>query len=177
VAFGIQQDVRRLQVAVEDASLVRVMHRPGDFGDEPRRGLRIGGVAGQDLGQARAVDELHAEILPAVVLADLVDRDDSRMVEVGRRLGLVAEGVHLVVVGPVAGPEHPDGDRPIEVPLPGLVDDPHAAAAEDPQQLEVAEVADTRPARELVGRGPGRGVRANGLLRTDNASLRDCPII
>ena len=64
------------------------------------------------------------------------------MVEVGDRLGLVAEPPHLVVAGPVPGPDHLEGDEAVEAELPGLVDDAHAAAAQDAEQLVVAEVAD-----------------------------------
>ena len=49
-----------------------------------------------------AVDQLHAEVVPAVVLADLVDRHDLRVVQVGDRLGLVAEPADFVVARPRA---------------------------------------------------------------------------
>ena len=65
-----------------------------------RRGrLGVGGVIGEPLVQARPADQLHAEVALAVVLADLVDRHDVRVVEPGDRLGLVLEPPQLVVGG------------------------------------------------------------------------------
>ena len=78
----------------------------------------------------------------AVVLADLVDRHDAGVVEQGDRLGLVPEPAQLVVAGEHAGPDHLQGDGPVEADLPGLVDDAHAAAAQLAPDLVVAEVAD-----------------------------------
>ena len=64
--------------------------------------------------QAAAVDELHAEVVLAVVLADLVDRHDARVVEQGDGLGLVLEPAQLVVAGQDAGLDHLEGDGPVE---------------------------------------------------------------
>ena len=58
------------------------------------------------------------------------------------------------------GPDHLQGHRAIQAELPGLVDDPHAAFAQDPQQLVVAEVSDARPLRQA---GAGRAVIADVL--------------
>ena len=80
----------------------------------------------------------------AVVLADLVDRDDAGVVEQGDGLGLVLEAAQLVVAGEQAGLDHLERDGPVEGDLPGLVDDAHAAAAQLPADLVVAEVADAR---------------------------------
>src|SRR5262249_48074500 len=128
-------------------------HGPGDLGDQPRRTLWVTDVAVQPHGQAGAVDELHAEVVQAVVLADLVDRDDLGVVEVGHRLGLVAESPDLLGAGPGPRPDHLDGDQAVEAELAGLVDDPHAAVAEDPDQLEVAELAAELPSGERAS-GP-----------------------
>ena len=78
----------------------------------------------------------------ALVLADLEDRHDPRMVEVGRRLGLGVEALDVGVVGELAGEDHLERDGPVEAHLPGLEDDTHAAAGELADDLVVAEVAD-----------------------------------
>jgi hypothetical protein len=52
-ALAIDQDVRRLQVAVQDAALVRVMDRPGDPRHQPGRGAGIGDEFCEPIGQAR----------------------------------------------------------------------------------------------------------------------------
>ena len=99
-------------------------------------------VGRQSLGEAAARDQLHGEVLLAVVLADLVDRHDAGVVEQGDGLGLVLEPAQLVVAGEHAGLDHLEGDGPVEADLPGLVDDAHAAAAQLLVDLVVAEVAD-----------------------------------
>ena len=43
----VEQDVRRLEVAVQDAPLVGVVDRPGDRRHQPGRGPRVGRVVGQ----------------------------------------------------------------------------------------------------------------------------------
>ena len=78
----------------------------------------------------------------ALVLADLVDRHDPRMVEVGGRLGLGVEALDVGVVGELAGEDHLERDGAVEAHLPGLEDDAHAAAGELADDLVVAEVAD-----------------------------------
>jgi hypothetical protein len=88
----LEEDVGGLQVAVQDAALVGVIHRPRHRRQQPgrpplvlfpgRRPL----AAGQGVGQAAALDQLHAEVALPLVFADLVDRHDVGVVEVGRRV-------------------------------------------------------------------------------------------
>ena len=60
-----QQDVRRLQVAVQDALLVGVVDGPGDLGDEPGRLARRQRAVGQALAEGAALDVLHARCTAA----------------------------------------------------------------------------------------------------------------
>ena len=68
-----------------------VLHRLGDLLDQVGRLARRQRAVGDLCGQAAALDEAHAEVVLALVLADLVDGDDARMVEVGGGLGLDVE--------------------------------------------------------------------------------------
>ena len=70
--------------------------------------------AAELLGEVAALDEFHAEVLLAVVLADLVHRDDPRVVEQRDRLGLVLEPPQFVVACQHAGLDHLEGDGPVE---------------------------------------------------------------
>ena len=97
---------------------------------------------GQALGEALPLDEAHREIMLAVVLADLEDRHDPRMVEVGGGLGLGVEAFDVGLVGELAGEDHLERDGPVEAHLPGLEHDPHSAAGDLADDLVVAEVAD-----------------------------------
>ena len=73
---------------MQDAVLVGVVHGAGDVEQAGDLGA---GVAAGVPGQRGPLDELHREVLLALVLADLVDRHDVGVVEVRRRLGLGAE--------------------------------------------------------------------------------------
>ena len=150
--------LRRLEVAVDDAARVGVVHRLGDLPHERGRAAAAGAARRRGpSGQARPVDEAHAEVVLPVVLADLVDRHDAGMVEVGRGLGLGAEPRDVGLVGELPGQDHLEGDGPVEAQLPGLVDDAHAAAGDLAKQLVVAEATehagpDRRPSLRRVPR-------------------------
>ena len=85
----------------------------------------------------------------AFVLADLVDRHDPGMIEVGRRLGLDVEPPDVGLVGELAGEDHLERHRPIQADLPGLEHDAHAAAGDLADDLVVAEIAGRGRERSL----------------------------
>ena len=85
-----------------------------------------------------AVDQLADQVGPAILLAELVERDDAAVVEPGRGLGLAQDP------GPGlgAGIDHLDRDVALEPAVPGAVDGAEAAAAEpllDPETIEYQE--------------------------------------
>ena len=86
------EDVRRLEVAVDDPLLVGVLDRLADRHEqlEPlaRRELLLVAV----LGDRHALDEFHDEVRPAVVgRAGVEDLGDVRVVHQGQRLPLGLE--------------------------------------------------------------------------------------
>ena len=139
-----KEDVGRLQVAVEDAALVGVVDGPCDRRHQPCRGARISAESLDLRGQVAAVDELHAEVVVAVVLADFVDRHDVRVVEVRGGLGLEPEALQVVGSGEAAGTHHLEREHAVQAHLAGLVDDSHTPLGDDLDQLVVAEIADAR---------------------------------
>src|SRR5262245_8357959 len=102
LALRIEQDITGLQVTMQHPGLVGVMDRAGERGQQLRcgtsreqRGERRGGLAVQQHplssllsslsnfpGQRPALEELHAEELLAVLLANLVNWNDVRVVQV-----------------------------------------------------------------------------------------------
>ena len=151
------QDVRRLQVAVDHALLVGVLHRLADR-DEQRQPLarrEPGPVA--ILGDRHALDQLHHEVGAAVGLAGVQDLGDVGVVHQGQRLPLLIEaGEHPL--GVEAGANHLDGDAALH--RRGLVGDPdlaHAPFAELLAELEAAgEDAFGQERRPVLPRGVGR---------------------
>ncbi len=142
-----QEDIRRFQVPVEDAPLVGIVHRAGDRRYQLRRGAGIGHEAPGMRREIAAVDQLHAEVMMPLVLADLVDRDDVGMVQMRRGLGFQAKPLEVVGRGEPPGPDHLQRQHAVQADLPGLEDDAHPAFRDDLDQLIIAEVADA-PCRE-----------------------------
>ena len=137
----VQQDVRGLQIAVQDAPRMGVMHGVGHLGHQGRGGPRVVLVGVQPVGQAAAGNQLHAEVSLALVLANLIHRNDSGMVKLGHRLGLVLKPAELDIVRKHAGPDHLQRHLTVERDLASLVDDPHAASAQFVVDLVIAEIA------------------------------------
>ncbi len=86
----------------------------------------IGGKLEQPLVEAGSLDQLHAEEMPSLVLADLVDRHDVRVVELGDGLGLILKSQQLGFRGENARLDQLEGDRPIERDLAGFQDNAHS---------------------------------------------------
>ena len=150
-AVGGEQDVGRLEVAVDDPPVVRGLHPPREQDDHLHRLARRPGALAEPLGQAAPLDELQGEVREPGVLADLVDLDDARVLELGDRLGLGPEPRELIGRGVGPGQDHLEGDVAVEAELAGLINDAHAAAA----QLLDEPIAD-RPDRPGWGGAVGR---------------------
>ena len=157
-----------------------VMDGAGDRGREPCRGARLASKT-LDLGsQVASVHELHAEVVVAVVLADLVDRHDIRVIEMGGGLGLQAEPLQIVGRGEPAGADHLERQHAIQAHLPGLVDNTHPTLGDDLDQLVIAEVADARlgrarrrPFSSCPRSGAGTLVIASAVKRRERKGCRD----
>ncbi len=117
------QDVARLDVAVDEARGVGVLEGAGDLGGEVDR-LLLGEtpLLAEDLLERAALDVFHDEVAAAAALADLDRADDVRMGEApgGARLAIEALDVDRVL-GEALG-EDLDRDDAVEGELPGLVD-------------------------------------------------------
>ena len=92
-ALLVQQDVLRLDVAVDDALLVGELQRLADLRHDDQRLLGASLPALQQLPQGHAVHELHQQVGIAARLAEVIDGDDVRMVEPGQRPRLAGEAL------------------------------------------------------------------------------------
>ena len=123
-------DVRGFYVAVDDASSVGRVQGIGDFNCEPQQRIQIERTAGDLVGQESAVNILHDDEGATVLLTDVVDGADVRMIQRGCRLRLTLETAQsLRVSGNLLGQEF-QSDETMEPGVFGLIDHTHAAAAQ-----------------------------------------------
>src|SRR4029453_18612716 len=101
--------------------------------------LRQRRLGAHDLLERLAVEELHGDVVGALVLAAVEDSDHVRVVQAGRGLGLAPEALHELLVVGEAPVEHLDGDLASQVGVLGAVDVRHPSGA-DPTEHAVALV-------------------------------------
>jgi len=89
------------------------------------------------------------------VLADLVDLNDVGVLQAGDGLGLGAEAGQVRRAGMAARQDHLQRDDAIQLEVPRLVDDTHAALAELAQDLVAGHLARRATAARDAGRRQG----------------------
>ena len=134
-------DVRRLDIAVNDAALVGVCEPPAHLFDEIDLLHDGEGFAGRhDIVQIAAWKVLHGDVGPPLGLSQLEDRYDVGVLEASRRLRLPEEaGAQLRVDFQIRG-HHLDGDMAIERRIEALVHRPHGPAAQEVHDLVPADL-------------------------------------
>ena len=80
VSVRSQHDVLRFDVAVHDAGFVRGSQRRGHLHGNFQRGVQIHPPARERRAQRHAFDELRRDELPVSLRADLVNRQNVRMI-------------------------------------------------------------------------------------------------
>ena len=109
VAVGLDHDVLRLDVAVDDVEAVghgqRLANLAADFGDL----ALVDGAALLDGGfQVGTADVLHDDVVRAVVLAPVVHVDDVGALQVGGACGFLFEALREVFICGVLREHHLD---------------------------------------------------------------------
>ena len=145
-AAFINEDVLRLHVAVDDALLVRELQRVANLRHDGERLLGLHLPGADHLAQVYAVHEFHREIIQPAALAEVVDGDDVRVAELRERARLASEALDEIRRQRVGGRQDFQRDDAIQIELPRLVHDAHAAA---PEQLEDFKLR--QPSRDLGG--------------------------
>ena len=144
-----------LQIAVDDALLVRGLERLGDL---PRDGDRLGDGQPsplQALGQVLPFHQLEDEEGPAVRFFEAVDRRDVRVVERGEQLRFASESGQALGIGRHLEGQHLDRHLAVELRVGRAVDLSHTAGAD---RLDQAIV------RERLPRGQGHRGRSSSAI-------------
>ena len=156
VLRAVEQDVRRLDVAVHETARVRGVERCGDLradGDRPGRLERA--LRSEQRAKVGAVHEPHREIDTAVDVAGVVDRDDVRVLERHHELRLARESLAEAIVARQGRRHQLERDRSLQAQVVGPVHDAHPAAADqllDPVPEEVGADVGGRETSMLVPR-------------------------
>jgi hypothetical protein len=131
VLVGVEQDVRGLDVAVDEAVGVGGVQGGGDLSADRDGACRLGlALRPQQRLQVGAVDVAHHQVQLRVDLARVVDRDDVRVLERRRRLRLRQEARPEVLVPRELRDDQLEGHGPLQAAVVGAVDDAHPAAAD-----------------------------------------------
>ena len=148
-----EQDVRRLDVAVHEPLGVRGVKRPPDAIDDRRRPRRLdGALLVKQRAQIGSLHEAHRDVQHPVRLADRVDRDDVRMLDLRRdaRLTLEARAKRRVVRE--IGRDDLQRDDAVRALLASAVDDAHAPATRDGLDDEAVDLR-ARPQQRAAHAG------------------------
>src|SRR5713226_91452 len=124
------EDVGRLDVAMDDAFGMSSVERISNFDGQRQHDLRVQRPSRNLMLQCQPVQKLHGDERLAVLLVDLVNRADVGMVE--SRCGLrfpLKTGQSLRVFGYFVG-QKLQGHKAVELDVLSLVDHAHAAASE-----------------------------------------------
>ena len=136
LAVLVEQHVLRLHVAVDEPAAVGEGERPRHLeGHEDRVAHREPAGALEQLLQVLALDVLEDDVLTALVLATVDDRDDVRMAELGNRACLAAEALDVLLVRRELLVEDLDRDDSVEQPVMRVPHGRHSAASDERQEL------------------------------------------
>ncbi len=160
--FGVEHEVGRLDVAVDDAALVRVREAGGGLShplDDVVDRLRAGFL--DELGERAALDEVHHEVVRAMGFTALDRTDDVRVVERGRGPELAFEPSHGAAIAERRRIDDLQRHDPSVATMLGTVDAAHATAAhlrlDDVGTDDEAGGMARRRLLRLVGREPAVG--------------------
>ena len=151
-AVGRHHDVLGLDVAVDDARLMRGRKGAGDVRGD-RQPLGDGAVVafGQSCAQRGAIEVLLDDVPRVAVDADVVHRGDMRMIQRGGRTGLLFETREPLGVGRELRRQHLDRHLAAETGVHGLVHLAHPTRADRRADFIGAQFHARRQAHQVTG--------------------------
>ena len=153
----VDQDVRRLEVAVDEPGEVGVVRGLGDPRQEARDPGERRPLGLDDLREVAPLDVLeHDEGLALAVMADVIDPDDPRMDQARRDARLGQERLDLSGAAEHARVQGLDRHQPTELLVAGEI---------HPAEPAMAQQGDDRVASEPLGERLGRRDRRWGVAQ------------
>src|SRR5215831_4390001 len=122
-AFFVEQDVSRLDVSMQNASFMRVMHRARHLSDEFCRLSDRHRCMGNYFVKLTTFDKLHTEIALTIPLAYLVDGNDAWMVKARSGFGFQTKALQVRWCCPLTEADNFQCNNAIEALLPGAKND------------------------------------------------------
>ena len=138
-AVGADDHVGRLEVAVDDAARVRRDERVRDGDGNPERLVQPHPLAWNERIQALAADILHHDEVVPVGRLDLVNRDDVRVIEGGRRLRLLHETATAICVRHQVSGQDLDGHFAAQARVACAIHLAHAPSSDEGEDLVSAK--------------------------------------
>ena len=163
---GLYQNIGRLQVAVDDAARVGVVHGAGQGLDQGGAGTGVLGFAVQVVRERAAVEKLQRHERLALPFSDFKDLNDVRMLQAGNRLSFAAKAPQIARA---VSAETLDRDEPIQLAVPRLVDQAHGAAADEFERVVTGDF------RRRNGRDEQRRIHAARCARREIRCRRGRP--
>jgi hypothetical protein len=163
-SVGLDVDVAGLQVAMDDVLGVGEGQPVADLLHDLELLFEgLGRVGSDQVFEVFPLEQLHGHVDLALLLAEVVDGDDVRVVEAGGGPRLALEALAQLVVGAKAGGDRLDGDKAVQDGILGLVHDAHGPLAERSEDLVLPEPLQLHPGHTGSAERPVPS--ALGLLR------------
>ena len=137
---GREHHVRRLEVAVDHALAVRFLEPGDDLHRDGERLVEGQRPAGQAVRQRFTLDPLEDEVRRSVQALEAVDRGDVGMAERGEDPRLALEAPQAPRVAAKGVGQALDRDLAAQAGIERTIDPPHAAGAEQVEDLIAADV-------------------------------------
>ena len=132
-------DVRRFEIAMDDALVVRDFERFGNLASDRQRFVDRNRAGREAIGQRGAADELHDERHSGARIFHAVDRRDVRMVQRREQLRFAMKARQALRVAGDFRQQHFDRDVAVELRVARAVHLAHAACPEQRLNLIPAE--------------------------------------
>jgi hypothetical protein len=149
---------------MHDARAVGPVQGGRDLDRIPERLIKRQRALGQSIGQGFPFEVLQHQEVGAILMPDIVERANVRVIQCRDRAGFALEALAPIRVAGDVGGEHFNGDRPIEARVVRFVNFTHAAGSEGGEDLVRAKAGAAGEDQRFVVDYTGGAAARTGLL-------------